>query len=210
MSTIVIKPGLGKLDEIFSKGVLATISFWKNIGFNANLITTLGLLSSIASVYYLYNKNFAMSTLFFVFRWYFDFADGIFARKYKNSTKFGDYYDHIVDILFSVGIFAVIALRKYKKPSLKYILLLIIGLLYVLFSIHMTCIEDDYNNSFNKNNKNNDKNNDKNNEKKQNNFVGSFTNMCPKKYKDVFKLFDNSSLYLATIVIIYVFCNIIK
>ena len=40
MSTIIIKPGLGKLDEIFSKGVLATISFWKKIGFNANLITT--------------------------------------------------------------------------------------------------------------------------------------------------------------------------
>jgi len=201
MSIIVIKPGLGKLDEIFSEGVLATISFWKKIGFNANLLTTLGLVSSIASVYYLYNKNFIMSTLFLVFRWYFDFADGIFARKYKNTSKFGDFYDHIVDISFSIGIFAVIALGKYKQSKFKYILLSIIVVLYILFSIHMTCIEDDYNNVVNKN-----ENNKKNN-KKENTFVGSFTNMCPAKYKKLFKLFDNSSLYLAIIVIMYVFCK---
>lgn len=201
MSIIVIKPGLGKLDEIFSEGVLATISFWKKIGFNANLLTTLGLVSSIASVYYLYNKNFIMSTLFLVFRWYFDFADGIFARKYKNTSKFGDFYDHIVDISFSIGIFAVIALGKYKQSKFKYILLSIIVVLYILFSIHMTCIEDDYNNVVNKN-----ENNKKNN-KKENTFIGSFTNMCPAKYKKLFKLFDNSSLYLAIIVIMYVFCK---
>jgi phosphatidylglycerophosphate synthase len=201
MSIVVIKPGLGKLDEIFSEGVLATISFWKKIGFNANLLTTLGLFSSIASVYYLYNKNFIMSTLFLVFRWYFDFADGIFARKYKNTSKFGDFYDHIVDISFSIGIFAVIALGKYKQSKFKYILLSIIVVLYILFSIHMTCIEDDYNNVVNKN-----ENNKKNN-KKENTFVGSFTNMCPAKYKKLFKLFDNSSLYLAIIVIMYVFCK---
>lgn len=197
MSIIVIKPGLGKLDEIFSEGVLATISFWKKIGFNANLLTTLGLVSSIASVYYLYNKNFIMSTLFLVFRWYFDFADGIFARKYKNTSKFGDFYDHIVDISFSIGIFAVIALGKYKQSKFKYILLSIIVVLYILFSIHMTCIEDDYNNVVNKNE----------NSKKENTFIGSFTNMCPAKYKNLFKLFDNSSLYLAIIVIMYVFCK---
>ena len=144
-----------------------------------------------------------MSTLFLVFRWYFDFADGIFARKYKNTTKFGDFYDHIVDILFSIGIFAVIALGKYKQPRLRYILLFIMVLLYVLFSIYMTCVEYDYNNSFNQNN-------NKKNNNKQNNFVGSFTNMCPKKYKDVFKIFDNSSLYLVIIVIMYVFCKNIK
>ena len=201
MSIIVIKPGLGKLDEIFSEGVLATISFWKKIGFNANLLTTLGLVSSIASVYYLYNKNFIMSTLFLVFRWYFDFADGIFARKYKNTSKFGDFYDHIVDISFSIGIFAVIALGKYKQSKFKYILLSIIVVLYILFSIHMTCIEDDYNNVVNKN-----ENNKKIN-KKENTFIGSFTNMCPAKYKKLFKLFDNSSLYLAIIVIMYVFCK---
>ena len=201
MSTIIIKPGLGKLDEIFSKGVLATISFWKKIGFNANLLTTLGLLSSIASVYYLHNKNFVLSTLFLVFRWYFDFADGIFARKYKNSSKFGDFYDHIVDISFSMGILVVISIGKYKQPHLKYILLSILVVLYILFSIHMTCIEEDYNNVVNKN-----KNNKKNN-KKENTFIGTFANICPAKFKKAFRLFDNSILYLAMIVIIYIFCK---
>ena len=43
-----------------------------------------------------------LSILFLMLRWYFDFADGIFARKYNDTTTFGDYYDHIVDITFTI------------------------------------------------------------------------------------------------------------
>ena len=53
MKQIIMKPGLGYMDTIVSKIILKTLPFWKKINFNPNLLTTLGLISSVLSLYYL-------------------------------------------------------------------------------------------------------------------------------------------------------------
>ena len=94
---IIIKPGLGYLDTIFSDLCLPTIKFWKCLNFTPNQLTCLGLYSSIISLYFICKKNVKYSIIFLIIRAYFDFIDGQFARKYNQVTQFGDYFDHISD-----------------------------------------------------------------------------------------------------------------
>ena len=52
--------------------------------------------------------------LFAVLRWYFDYADGILARKYNQVTTFGDYYDHANDLIFIIVIFDLVRCKVQK------------------------------------------------------------------------------------------------
>ena len=198
MSTKVIKSNIGYLDKYVSDIILKTVPFWKSIGFNANMITTVGLIASGLSVYYFYKKNAVLSVLFLIVRWYCDYADGIYARKYNNITKFGDYYDHIVDLVFTFGIFLVFVFSKYKYPYTKYILISIQVILFLFFTVHMTCIEKEYNNEINKN---------RSESSKQTSFIGTFSNMCPTGYENTFRYFDNSVLYICIIILMIICCQ---
>ena len=59
--------------------------------------------------------------------------DGLIARKYNMVSKFGDYYDHISDIVVSALFIGILMLRLYKYRSSNIIFGLIIG--YLIFNI---------------------------------------------------------------------------
>lgn len=189
---IIIKPGLGYIDFVVSEGILTTVPIWKKLGINANGLTTIGLIASIISIYCLYTKNAIGAIAFLIVRWYCDFADGLFARKYNNTSKFGDYYDHITDLLFSFGILIVLLIGKYRKTHVKYICILSLLVLFVLFSVHMGCIEERYNERHNN---------------AEPTFVSKIMKKCPAQVEDVLKVFDNSTIYIVLIVIIIIFCK---
>ena len=66
-------------------------------GFSPNMITTLGNIATVFSVYTLYKQYYLISALFFILSYMFDCLDGYVARTYNLVTEFGDYYDHISD-----------------------------------------------------------------------------------------------------------------
>lgn len=113
--TVVLKPGLGPLDLAYSKWVLKTLPIWHTIGFTPNVLTTLGLVTSIACVYYVWKRNVGLALAFLMLRMYFDYADGLMARKYEQLSELGDWYDHIVDT-FAFGIPLIIVLLASSKP----------------------------------------------------------------------------------------------
>lgn len=189
---VIIKPGLGYIDFIVSEGILSTVALWKKLGINANGLTTIGLIASIISIYCLYKKNSIGAIIFLIVRWYCDFADGLFARKYNNISKFGDYYDHIADLLFSFGTLIVLLTGKYRKSYIKYICISLILVLFMLFSVHMGCIEERYN---------------KKNNNTEPTFISNIMTKCPAQMEDVLKIFDNSTIYVALIVVIIIFCK---
>jgi phosphatidylglycerophosphate synthase len=98
--TVIVKPGVGHLDGLYSKFVYETLPFWHAIKVTPNILTTFGLISSIACVYFIYKRNTPLAILFLLLRMYFDYADGLTARRYNQTTKIGDWYDHIVDVCF--------------------------------------------------------------------------------------------------------------
>ena len=83
----IIKDNTGFLDRKLSNLILHTLPFWHSIGFTPNGLTTLGLISSILCLLFFYKHNLLYAIVFLVLRWYFDYADGMLARKYKETSK---------------------------------------------------------------------------------------------------------------------------
>ena len=133
----IIKDNTGFLDRKLSNLILHTLPFWHSIGFTPNGLTTLGLISSILCLLFFYKHNLLYAIVFLVLRWYFDYADGMLARKYKETSKFGDYYDHITDWIFYFGLIYTI----YIKSKMKSIHMLILLTSTILFGMHQGCIE---------------------------------------------------------------------
>lgn len=135
-----VKPGIGHLDYAYTMAVVApTVDFWHWLGFTPNGLTTLGCASSLASLYYYNADEKAKAFGAMLLRQYFDYADGILARKYKQTSPFGDYYDHINDWIWFVGMLCV-TMRVYPNNQRPKILLAVV-LVAVLFTTHMSCIE---------------------------------------------------------------------
>lgn len=136
---IVIKPTVSPLGNYISEIIIKTLPFWNSIGVFPNILTTIGIFSSIAFIYYTYHKNMYASILFLILRCYFDYADGLFARKYNKTSKFGAYYDQISDICF-FGI-PLILVIYYSNLSILLIPFLILILFSILININ---IEEKY------------------------------------------------------------------
>jgi phosphatidylglycerophosphate synthase len=133
----VIKPGNGYFDRKFSEVILHTLPMWKAIRFTPNILTTLGMICSGLCLFYYYKKNY-WSLVFLVLRIYFDYADGMMARKYKQGTKFGDYYDHVVDISFTIG-FCVLTYILFTKHRVA--ILSVIAFFALVTVMQLGCIE---------------------------------------------------------------------
>jgi phosphatidylglycerophosphate synthase len=84
----------------------------KNI--TPNMITMFrGLLGLFA--YSLLNKNKLLAAILIVLFHFLDCLDGHHARKNNMVTKFGDYFDHIVDITFGIALIIYL----YPRVDLK-------------------------------------------------------------------------------------------
>ena len=137
---IIVKDGIGHIDTIITKLCLQTLDFWNGIGATPNLLTTLGLVASVLSLYFFYHKNAKYAILFLLIRCYFDYADGLLARKFNQISEIGDWYDHVTDWLYGVGIFTVI----YKISDSRLLHLSFVAFFTFSYLIHMGCIEKEY------------------------------------------------------------------
>jgi phosphatidylglycerophosphate synthase len=114
---------------------------YKNMGLTPNHLTTFSLICNVLSACLFYYDHRYMSVLLFMIGYYFDCADGFYARKYDMVTTFGDYYDHINDQLKILLILIVM----YLKSKCKFFSILpIIAALTLLSLMHLGCQEKIY------------------------------------------------------------------
>lgn len=134
-----LKPYQGHFDTITSHIVLPTAVIWNKVGFiTPNILTTFGLISSLFACYYLYKKKLNVSIIFVILKMYFDWVDGIYARKYNQVTVFGDWYDHCSDVLFGILLIYIFISNGKVKQSV------IIILFGILASLHIGCSHKKY------------------------------------------------------------------
>ena len=187
-----VKPGIGYVDSVVTAIILPTLPAWHAIGATPNTLTTLGMLSSFACVLFLFKRKLVWCLLFLVLRWYFDYADGLLARKYKQTSVFGDWYDHVVDICFSLGVFGVLALTKYPL-KIKIPIIGSVVVFYALFMVQMGCIERLYH--------------EKHEELKETT-ISRLRYLCPPgPGVNIINAFDNGTLYIALLIIFGVYCH---
>jgi hypothetical protein len=118
-------------------------TFYNN-GYTPNMITTLSIISTIIVVLLLLNANYIWAAIFYLIAYFFDCLDGHYARKYNMVTVFGDYYDHISDLL---KIIAVLSTMYYIDSKKFMTILPIIIIFFILSTIHFGCQELYYNSS---------------------------------------------------------------
>jgi len=116
------------MDELYRRGV------------TPNIITTVGNIVRALSLYFLFTDSKILFAIFYIIGYYFDCLDGHFARRYKMCTKFGDWYDHVSDIVFWLGI-AYYLFVFSSLPSSPYFwrTVSILAVFLVLTNVHFGC-----------------------------------------------------------------------
>lgn len=75
------------------------IDFAKKKNYTPNHLTTCSFIFQGLSVIFLCYDFRNIFTIFYLIGYYFDNIDGPMARKYNMVTEFGDWYDHVTDIV---------------------------------------------------------------------------------------------------------------
>lgn len=119
--------------------------FFYKLGFTPNMLTTLSLVITFVGIYLLHHKNYVISSICIFIGYYFDCADGNFARTYEMTSKFGDYYDHISDHIKIIVLFIVIYKLSipFKQKLFFYIIILfLIGGMVVHFGCQQKIVDN--------------------------------------------------------------------
>jgi phosphatidylglycerophosphate synthase len=121
-------------DVILLKFIDSHLDFFKSLSLTPNILTTFSLICGVAAAYLIYKGHFGIASILFLIAYYFDCADGKFARKFNMTSKFGDYYDHICDVVK-----ILLILYALYKTNKKYFsnLILVAPVLLLLLCIHM-------------------------------------------------------------------------
>jgi phosphatidylglycerophosphate synthase len=122
-------------DELYSLANKLNPYFYK-LGFTANMLTCLSIFFTIISMTMFYKDYRILAAIFYFINYYFDCADGSFARKYKMVSDYGDLLDHLSDILGTL-LLLIILYIKNKKLLIKLIPLAII--LFLIVSNEIGC-----------------------------------------------------------------------
>jgi phosphatidylglycerophosphate synthase len=151
-----------------------------------NIITIIGFIFAIFGLIGLYHYKIYHFMIFNVLAYYCDCLDGFMARKYKQTTKFGDYLDHITDILQVLGIIYVLFTRYklIKFPKLIGVSMIMAILLFIVQGCQEQLM-DQLNNSI---------------------VLSSFKTMCKKSMKNhinILRLFGAGTTQLFVLIISY-------
>lgn len=119
--------------------------FFHSLGFTPNGLTTIANIGAIIALVSAYRKNANVWLVVgVVIKYLFDCADGHFARKYKMTSKWGDTYDHVSDLIFVIGMIIVIVTRygfvDWAYPYRGYFIALMLFFVFMTY-VHAGCQE---------------------------------------------------------------------
>ena len=110
--------------------------FYK-LNMTPNQITTLSLILLLVSVGAIIKHQPTLFVILYLASYFFDCADGSYARRYQMTSKYGDLYDHGKDIIGFIIICYVVFIR-YRK-HFTCITLLMSFVFLIFFFIHIGC-----------------------------------------------------------------------
>lgn len=133
------------VDAILVSHIDSIQPYFFKLGFTPNMLTTISLVCHLISMYFfVHNEKYYtfLSVLFFGLAYYFDCFDGHFARSYKMTSKFGDFYDHASDT-FKCILFLVLIYKYFKSD---FIISFLYNIIFLFFGfMHIGCQEIYYN-----------------------------------------------------------------
>lgn len=115
----------------------ALCPYFYQTGHTPNMITTYSLIFGLLAVFFLYRHNTVGFVICYILSYFFDCMDGHYARKYNMTTRTGDLYDHIKDIVVFIMIVVVVYTTYRKVITFPY--LLVLGIFAFLCITHLGC-----------------------------------------------------------------------
>jgi len=132
------------IDNLIIDAVDMLCPAFKKLNFTPNGITTLSMIFGLLSIYFLYKGHPYLFGVTYFISYFFDCMDGHYARKYKMTSKFGDMYDHIKDVLVLVLLLGVLILKYRQCVSKLYVVIIFTLLWSTLMCWHLGCQEKIY------------------------------------------------------------------
>ena len=93
------------------------------LGVGPNLLTFFGFLITILSAFYLAQGNFFYAGIVIIFSGIFDMLDGRLARITNNVTRFGAFFDSVLDRYSDMILFLALMIHYIKNQQMMYVLL---------------------------------------------------------------------------------------
>jgi len=124
------------IDNIMYKMIEYIAPGLYKLGFTPNILTTLGNISTLIFVYFMFQYNFKMAALFYLLSYIFDCLDGYIARSYNMVSKFGDWYDHISDALKTLLYFYALFKINRKLGALSFVVVFALLFLTCIYLSH--------------------------------------------------------------------------
>jgi hypothetical protein len=123
------------IDDVLIDWAEKSVPRCSSLCLTPNQVTVLSIFFGVVAVWSLWDgKTTAFFASFFLSVW-LDYLDGCLARSTGAVTKIGDFLDHCSDVLLTVGIAIVIAVRRgYPRAILP---LLAIALFMSLANVHL-------------------------------------------------------------------------
>lgn len=128
------------IDSLFIAITDAISPALKASGHTPNVLTTYSFGSALLAVAALHNGHVAAFVGLWTLEYFWDCADGHYARKYGMVTRAGDVYDHVSDLV-SLAALLVVGHKRYVAPPW-----IIGGILFLvaLNIVHMGCQQKYY------------------------------------------------------------------
>jgi len=159
--------------------------YFKYWNWTPNHITMMRLLLSTIAIILIMNNNFIGGTVLYFVSYFFDCLDGHMARKYKMYSKFGDIFDHIVDLFVNVTV-VVLVLLKIKNNRIRILYVVCVLVLLILLHISTGCQEKIW---------------DDNKENKEDEYLSFIKKMCYRKEWVKWTRFFGSGTFVTAVTI---------
>ena len=98
---------------------------------NPNVLTAISLVCSLLAVYFLF-VNHTLFIIFALVHLFIDTFDGVIARKFKLTSKFGYWFDNSTDNLFAILLFI-----KYVIISQNYLFFIFLALFVIYYILRL-------------------------------------------------------------------------
>jgi phosphatidylglycerophosphate synthase len=98
-----------------------------------NMITTIGFIMRLIAAYMILCKKYEISAFLYICGYLFDSMDGRMARKYKESSLFGEAWDSVADTISTIIVIIalVISVKGKVKPTQVILLVVFIILMNI-------------------------------------------------------------------------------
>ena len=111
---------LGRLRKWFHKASNPLINLLVRLKISPNMVTTSALFFLLPTIYFIITRNHVLASIFVLLTCVIDAVDGAVAKK-VGSTRFGDYYDAVIDRLVEGTIYVAISIGYPEYTTLIFI-----------------------------------------------------------------------------------------